>query len=234
MKRFKPIRSTCCTTVFATMAMALPGGCESDMTGVITKDVGAFRRIEKSPTPVPAEVLSQAKAVAIFSSTQAGVVLGGKGGVGVFLKRLDDGFSPPLAIDLIEGSIGLQIGAQSEDSVYVFKTDEAVKRFLTKGRYAVAQAAGSFGTGSGSTDPVDVSKTDVVVYTNATGVYGGVVVGGSGFKIDEDLNRKTYGADVTTDMIVNGKVKPPPGATVLWKLLKSEETAKNRQATAKE
>ena len=218
----------------ATFGMSLITGCESDMTGVITKDVSAFRRIEKSPTPVPSEVLAKAKAVAIFSSTQAGFVVGGKGGVGVFLKRLDDGFSPPLAVDLIEGSLGLQIGAQSEDSIYIFKTDDSVKRFLTKGRYAVAQAAGSFGTGSGSTDPVDISKEDVVVYSSATGVYGGLVVGGSGFKIDEDLNRKTYGQDVTTDMIVNGKVKPPPGAGVLWKLLKTEETTPTHQATAKE
>ena len=231
MKRVRQVSSLLLST---TVGMTVITGCESDMTGVITKDVSAFRRIENSPTPVPPEVLSKAKAVAIFSSTQAGLVLGGKGGVGVFLKRLDDGFSPPLAIDLIEGSLGLQIGAQSEDAIYLFKTDQSVKRFLTKGRYAVAQAAGSFGTGSGSTDPVDISKEDVVVYSNATGVYGGLVVGGSGFKIDEELNRKTYGEHVTTDMIVNGKVPPPPGAGVLWKLLKTEETAHSHHATAKE
>ena len=40
-----------------------------------------------------------------------------------------------------------------------------------------------------------------------------------GFTIDEALNRRTYGKDVTTDMIVNGKVEAPPGTRVLWKLL---------------
>ncbi|MEE2681087.1 MAG: lipid-binding SYLF domain-containing protein [Planctomycetota bacterium] len=213
------------------LLLSLLSGCESDMTGVISKDVAAFRRIEQSKNPVPADVLAQARAVAIFSSTQAGVILGGKGGVGVFMKRLDDGFSPPLAIDLIEGSVGLQIGAQNEDSVYIFKTDAAVERFLTNGRYAVAQAAGSFGQGSGSTHPVDVSRNDVVVYTDAQGVYGGLVVGGSGFKIDEALNRKTYGQDVTTDMIVNGEVTPPPGTLVLWKLIKTEESGDALHAT---
>lgn len=220
--------------LIGTLCLGFLTGCESDMTGVISKDVGAFRRIEKSKNPVPADELAKAKAVAIFSSTQAGVVLGGKGGVGVFMKRLGDEFSPPLAIDLIEGSIGLQIGAQNEDSVYIFKTDASVERFLTKGRYAVAQAAGSFGDGSGSTDPVDVSKSDVIVYTAAQGVYGGLVVGGSGFKIDEELNRKTYGKDVTTEMIVNGKVKPPPGTMVLWKLIKTEESAHPQHATGAE
>ena len=203
----------------AVLLLAVATGCESDMTGVITKDVQSFRRIEQSSTPVPRELIDRARGIAIFSSTQAGVVVGGKGGVGVFLKRLEDGFSPPLAVDLIQGSIGLQIGAQSEDSVFVFLTDEAVDRFLTKGRYAVAQAAGSFGTGSGTTDPVDLARDEVRVFTDAAGVYGGLVVGGSGFTIDEALNRRTYGQDVTTDMIVNGKVEAQPGTRVLWKLL---------------
>ena len=123
MKRARQISSLFLSATFGITVIA---GCESDMTGVITKDVSAFRRIENSPTPVPPEVLADARAVAIFSSTQAGLVLGGKGGVGVFLKRLDDGFSPPLAIDLIEGSLGLQIGAQSEDAIYIFKTDQSV------------------------------------------------------------------------------------------------------------
>ena len=222
------------TALLGALLLSPLAGCESDMTGVISKDVNAFRRIEKSKNPIPADVLAQAKAVAIFSSTQAGVVLGGKGGVGVFMKRLDDGFSPPLAIDLIEGSVGLQIGAQNEDSVYIFKTDAAVERFLKNGRYAVAQAASSFGEGSGSTDPVDVSRSDVVVYTDAQGVYGGLVVGGSGFKIDEKLNRKTYGQHVTTDMIVNGKVDPPPGTLVLWKLIKADESGRAIHATGAE
>ena len=229
-----PAQSATRTVLFGILTLGLFAGCESDMTGVISKDVGAFRRIEKSKTPVPPEALAQAKAVAIFSSTQAGIVLGGKGGVGVFMKRLGNDFSPPLAVDLIEGSIGLQIGAQNEDSVYIFKTDAAVERFLTKGRYALAQASGSFGEGSGSTDPVDVSKSDVVVYTDAQGVYGGLVLGGSGFKIDEELNRKTYGQDVTTEMIVNGKVTPPPGTMVLWKLIRTEQSGETLHATGAE
>ena len=228
------VKSATRALLFGTLALGLFAGCESDMTGVISKDVEAFRRIEKSKTPVPAHALAEAKAVAIFTSTQAGIVLGGKGGVGVFMKRLGDGFSPPLAIDLIEGSVGLQIGAQNEDSVYIFRTDAAVERFLKQGRYAVAQASGSFGEGSGSTDPVDVSKNDVIVFTDAQGVYGGLVVGGSGFKIDEELNQKTYGRDVTTDMIVNGKVPPPPGTLVLWKLIKTEESVHDYQATGAE
>ena len=223
-----------CRAIMVTALAGVLGGCASDMIGVISSDVAAFRRVESSKGAIPPAVLAQARGVAIFSSTQAGIVLGGKGGVGVFMKRLGDGFSPPLAIDLIEGSVGLQIGAQNEDSVYIFRTDAAVERFLKQGRYAVAQASGSFGEGSGSTDPVDVSKNDVIVFTDAQGVYGGLVVGGSGFKIDEELNQKTYGRDVTTDMIVNGKVPPPPGTLVLWKLIKTEESVHDYQATGAE
>jgi lipid-binding SYLF domain-containing protein len=194
------------------------------MTDVIAKDVKAFRRIESSQGTIPPDVLRQAKAVAIFASTQAGVLIGGKGGNGVFMKRLDDGFSPPLAIDLVEGTVGLQLGAQDEDAVYIFKTDAAVKRFLETGRYAVAHAQGSFGESSGRTGHADISQDDIQLYVRSSGVYGGLLLGGTGFSIDEDLNRKTYGPGVTTEMIVNGKVDPPPGTLVLWKLVKKEES----------
>jgi lipid-binding SYLF domain-containing protein len=194
------------------------------MTDVIAKDVKAFRRIESSQGTIPPEVLRQAKAVAIFASTQAGVLIGGKGGSGVFMKRLEDGFSPPLAIDLIEGTIGLQLGAQNEDAVYIFKTDAAVKHFLETGRYAIAHAQGSFGENASRTDPADISKDDIQLYFRSSGIYGGLVLGGMGFSIDEDLNRKTYGPDVTTEMIVNGEVDPPLGTLVLWKLVKTEES----------
>ena len=208
------------TSLIMLCGMILSVGCSSDMTGVLSKNVVAFRDIEASETPVPPEILAEAKAVAIFSSTQAGLIFGGKGGDGVFVKRNDGGFSPPLAVDLIQGSVGLQVGAQNESMVYVFRTDAAVNHFLQTGRYAIAQAAGSFGDGSGATDPIDFSKKDVLVYSQAKGLYGGVVVGGMGFKIDEDLNAKTYDG-ATTSQILSGDVNPPHGTNVLWKMLKS-------------
>lgn len=197
-------------------------GCASTMTDVIAKDVKAFRNVESSQGAIPTETLAQAKGIAIFSSTQAGVIFGGKGGDGVFMKRLDDGFSPPLAVDLVEGTVGLQLGAQSEDAVYIFKTDAAVEHFLTTGRYAIAHAQGSFGEESAKTKPAELKESDVQVYVNATGVYGGLLLGGAGFAIDEDMNRKTYGDHVTTDMIVNGEVPPPAGTLVLWNLIDND------------
>ena len=190
------------------------------MTGVLSNNVVAFRDIEASDTPIPPEVLDQAKAVAIFSSTQAGLIFGGKGGDGVFLSNEPATTSlPPLAVDLIQGSVGLQIGAQSESMVYIFKTNAAVDHFLETGRYAIAQAAGSFGDGSGTTDPIDLSENDVLVYSKAKGLYGGVVVGGMGFKIDEDLNAKTYNG-ASTSRILSGDVTIPHGTNVLWNMLK--------------
>lgn len=208
-------------TIASAAFLILLGGCASDMTGVISSDVAAFRRIESSKGAIPDHVIREAKAIAIFSSTQAGLIIGGKAGDGLFMKRVNDGWSAPLAIDLIEGSIGLQIGAQTEDIVYVFTTDASVRRFLDEGRYAVAQMSGSFGENSGQADGADLPTNPVTIYNRTSGVYGGMVVGGKGFAIDEDLNRKTYGPDVTTDQIVNGKVSPPAGTSVLWKLLET-------------
>ena len=207
------------TPLILLWAAILSVGCSSDMTGVLSNNVVAFRDIEASDTPIPPEVLDQAKAVAIFSSTQAGLIFGGKGGDGVFVKRTGDDFSPPLAVDLIPGSVGLQIGAHRESMVYLFKTNAAVDHFLETGRYAIAQAAGSFGDGSGTTDPIELSENDVLVYSKAKGLYGGVGVGGMGFKIDEDLNAKTYNG-ASTSRILSGDVTIPHGTNVLWNMLK--------------
>ena len=212
-------------TVAIGALLGVLGGCASDMTGVISSDVTAFRRIEASKGAIPDHVLAGARAVAIFSSTQAGLVIGGKGGDGLFVKRLEDGWSPPLAVDLVEGTIGLQIGAQSEDIVYIFNTDEAVRRFLEEGRYAVAEMSGSFGETAGRSDGAELPTDPVAIYNRTSGVYGGMVVGGKGFAIDMELNRRTYGPDVTVDQIVNGRVDPPPGTLVLWKLLDTGETS---------
>lgn len=201
------------------IASILLAGCASDMTGVLATDVAAIRRLEQDNGPIPRDLLAQARGIAIFSSTKAGFILGGKGGSGVFLKRLDGGFSPPLAIDLIEGTIGLQVGAETEDAVFVFKTDAAVDRFLKHGRYAVAEAAGSFGNASDRTGHFEFDAKDVTILVHSSGVYGGAVLGGTGFSIDEKLNRETYGQTVTTKQIVNGKVDAPHGTLVLWKLL---------------
>ena len=57
-----------------------------------------------------------------------------------------------------------------------------------------------------------------MVYSEAKGLYGGVVVGGMGFKIDESLNSKTYDG-ATTTQILAGDVDPPHGTKVLWKIL---------------
>jgi lipid-binding SYLF domain-containing protein len=209
-------------TIASTALLFLLGGCASDMTSVISSDVAAFRRIESSKGAIPDHVLEDAKAIAIFSSTQAGLIIGAKGGDGLFMKKLDDGWSAPLAIDLIEGSIGLQIGAQNEDIVYVFTTDASVRRFLDEGRYAVAQMSGSFGESAGQADGAELPTNPVSIYNRTSGVYGGMVVGGKGFAIDHDLNQKTYGRDVTTEQIVSGKVTPPAGTSVLWKLLETE------------
>ena len=219
-KSERTIRSLLLGTTLAMLA-----GCASDMTGVISSDVTAFRRIEASSGAIPGHVIQGAKAVAIFSSTQAGFLIGAKGGNGLFVKRTEDGWSPPLAIDLVEGTIGLQIGAQREDIVYVFTTDESVNRFLDEGRYAVAEMSGSFGNRSGRSSGAELPTDPVTIYTRASGVYGGMIVGGMGFSIDDELNRRTYGPEVTTEQIVNGDVTPPPGSLVLWNLLDGSDTS---------
>jgi lipid-binding SYLF domain-containing protein len=56
-------------------------------------------------------------------------------------------------------------------------------------------------------------------YMRSEGVFGGLLVGGVTFMTADKVNRELYGPDVTTSDIVEGKVKPPAGTTILWQAL---------------
>ena len=53
-----------CRAIMTTALAGVLGGCASDMIGVISSDVAAFRRVESSKGAIPPAVLAQARGVA--------------------------------------------------------------------------------------------------------------------------------------------------------------------------
>src|SRR3546814_7896369 len=59
---------------------------------------------------------------------KGGFIIGAEGGSGVFLARGTDGsWSPPAFYTLGAGSIGLQIGGEVKEVVFVMMSDKAVR-----------------------------------------------------------------------------------------------------------
>ncbi|HVO03363.1 MAG TPA: lipid-binding SYLF domain-containing protein, partial [Candidatus Cybelea sp.] len=72
--------------------------------------------------------VKRAKAIMIFPDIfKAGLVIGGQGGSGLLLVRdAAKGWSQPAFYTLVEGSLGLQIGGQSSQTVFTIMSDKAL------------------------------------------------------------------------------------------------------------
>jgi lipid-binding SYLF domain-containing protein len=199
-----------------TLVALLATGCSAPtMSERISKSIGNLSDVQASASPVDAEIFREARGIAILDETQAGLVIGGAGGRGLLMRRLDTGWSAPCAIRVEGFSIGVTVGGEGRNVVIVFSTDEAIDKFVADGSYFLAQAQGTFGDAYGRTsDPAD-RRDQVHVYAVAGGVYGTCALGSIGFKIDHDANVAAYGAGVSEWDILDGKVPAPAGQAAL-------------------
>ena len=181
-----------------------------------TKGLSAFNRVQASKVPVPKEELDACAGVALIKAFNAGVVFGAMGGDGILVKRLETGWSPPLAIGIFQGTFGAQIGAEGVDIVFVFKDAQSLADFVHKGVFFYA---GASGTAANATGQTVASGPPVQAYVSAGGLYGGATIGGCGITIDREANAKAYGENWTVEDVISGKVATPPGGVLVSETL---------------
>lgn len=177
-----------------------------------TKGLSAFNRVQASKMPVPKEELDACAGVALIKAFNAGVVFGAMGGDGILVKRLGEGWSPPLAIGIFQGTFGAQIGAEGVDIVFVFSDAQSLADFVHKGVFFYA---GASGTAANATGQSVASGPPVKAYVSAGGLYGGATIGGCGITINRDANAKAYGDSWTVEDVISGKVPTPPGGVLV-------------------
>ena len=199
--------------ILALAACATPVGTRT------AEAVTIVRGFQAGDRPIPTAVFETAKGIAVLREGTGAFIIGGSGGEGVFVKRSGMTWSAPVAINAAGATIGLQAGVQSRDLVIVMNTDEEVNKFLSDGIYGVAEASAV--AGPAKTDPKNAGGPvpATYYYMRSEGVFGGLLVGGVTFMTADKVNREMYGPDVTTSEIVEGKVKPPAGTTILWQAL---------------
>ncbi|KJR83367.1 uncharacterized protein SPSK_04569 [Sporothrix schenckii 1099-18] len=169
-----------------------------------------MRTVDKGK--IPADVIANAKGLAIFTGFRAAMYLAGSGGSGIVLARLSDGtWSPPSAFSVRSGGVGLAYGVDVYDCVCVLNTQAAVDAY-TKPEMSfggvVALAAGPIG---GTADMKDIKP--VWTYTKSRGLYGGLTLDGTVIKERPDVNADFYGAKLTSAQILNGEIPTQDGAS---------------------
>ncbi|BEI87847.1 uncharacterized protein CcaverHIS019_0105650 [Cutaneotrichosporon cavernicola] len=200
---------------------------EFTVSGVMTTDKKTKRKVLRK---VPPSVLKEAKGLAIFTSMRSGIApIGGAGGAGVVVGRLEDGsWSAPASISPQNLSTGFLIGIDVYDCILVIRTQKALESFfghkVTLGT-EIAVAAGPYGAGAG----VEAGReaAPVFSYVKSRGMYAGVEVVGQVFVSRFDENAEMYHwPGVKAGDILTGKVKMPREAAELQSAL--EDAASGR------
>lgn len=193
---------------------------KADATAKIQESAKAFKEVaSKKGAGIPAGVLSAAKAVAVFPGlVKAGFLVGGFGGRGVLVQRLDGGkWSAPAIFKMGGASLGLQIGAQSTELVLVIMNDKGMRAFMNdSAKFGVDAgiAAGPTGEGYGTS-----FKADILSYAVSKGAFVGLNLEGSGVELEKDYVKALYGKPLTTAQILSGQAPQPAAAQELYKLL---------------
>ncbi len=144
---------------------------------------------------IPQQVLQNAQAIVITNQFKAGFFFGIKDGYGVIMVRRADGsWSLPAMIAAGEASLGLQLGANAIETVYILNDAEIARR-LYKGRFNIGvDAAAIAGPRVAETTRInrEILATPILVYTKKQGLFAGATVKAGWIAANNVGNRYFY------------------------------------------
>jgi len=163
---------------------------------------------------IPAQVIQNAKGLAIFTTMRTGLWMSGAGGSGILVGRLPDGsWSPPSGILLHTAGLGFLVGVDIYDCVVVINTEAALQAF-TKIRCTlgseISVAAGPIGAGGILESEIHKRQAPIFTYLKSRGFYAGIQVDGTVIIERTDENERFYGHRIPVGDILTGKVRHPP------------------------
>jgi SH3 domain-containing YSC84-like protein 1 len=184
----------------------------SDETELVAHATRVAEHMKSDPAFAAAhDMLGRARAVLIVPGlVKGGFVFGAEGGNGVLLKRTGHGWSSPAFYSMGSASFGLQIGLEKAEIVLLIMSDRALhgieqdefKIGAGGGITAVTLSSGAEGATSGH-------GGDIVVWTSATGAYGGLTFNGSVIKPRHEWNADYYGHKASVNAILSSSVRNP-------------------------
>jgi lipid-binding SYLF domain-containing protein len=176
--------------------------------------------MKASDKGIPQDLMNKATCVVVVPNLKkAAFIVGAKYGRGFAMCRRPSGtgWTAPAAIRIEGGSFGLQIGGAEQDVILLVMNQSGMKRLLedkfTLGGEATA-AAGPIGRdASAQTDAA--LKAEMLSYSRARGLFGGLSLQGATLRPDTDANRELYGRAATNREILANDVKAPDSAAKL-------------------
>src|ERR1700722_17599708 len=215
--------------VFASITFARDRDRAKKEDDRITNSSTVMREILNVPDNILRDLLDKVRCVVILPSVlKAAFVIGGDYGRGTMVCRTGKNFSGPWgapAMYALEGgSVGLQIGGEATDFVFLIMNDRGANSLLHSKVKLGADASIAAGP-VGRTTAADTDaylRSEILSYSRARGVFVGVSLEGSTLRPDNKADRALYGRDVTAAQIVReSEVRTPSIANSLIAQLES-------------
>jgi SH3 domain-containing YSC84-like protein 1 len=157
-------------------------------------------------------LLKKARGVFICPALLKGAfVVGVSGGSGVFLTRGEKTWYGPAFYTIGGASFGLQIGGQSSEVVLVAMTERGVMSLLSTSAKLGADVGVAVGpVGIGAAAATANLSADIISFSRAKGLYGGLSLDGAVVAVRDSLNEAYYGRTASpSDILIRHDVRNP-------------------------
>lgn len=172
---------------------------------------------------IPKNMLKDARAVVIFSdSVRAGLFVTGQFAQGVALVRSGSGgWSAPSFFRMSGVGVGLQIGGDVSDVVFVVTGQEGIDDLLENRFTMGADASAAAGEKGRQVKASSNARTHMMAYGRSKGLFAGMSFDGAVIKQDAGANEKYYGKKLTArQILIDGKASKTAEAASLISTLK--------------
>jgi SH3 domain-containing YSC84-like protein 1 len=185
---------------------------ESSTDTRLRHSMEAFQDTIKSPDKgIPQDLLNKAQCVMIVPDLVKGAFfVGGKYGRG-FASCRHGGWSSPAAVRIEGGSFGLQLGGSSTDFIMLVMNRRGMDRLLGDKFTIGADIEGAAGpVGRETSAQTDaVLHAEILTWSRARGLFGGISLEGATLRPDGGENRKLYGHEISNREILEAGVPTP-------------------------
>lgn len=216
----------------AVLLSLLPGvarAADKDIDDRITASGNVLKELLGSDHGIPLSVLNKSECVIVLPSVKkGGFLIAAQYGRGVMTcrggKNFDGAWGAPIMMQSSGGSFGLQAGGQSTDFVILVMNDKGARAVIhgkAKLGADASVAAGPVGRDAEASTNAGMSA-QMLSYSRASGVFGGVSLSGTSLGPDGGANEKVYGKKITGEEIASGSVQAPASASDLLAILKEK------------
>jgi len=154
---------------------------------------------------IPADVLQRARGIIIVNQFRAGLVIGINDGYAVVMvRRPDNTWSLPALLAAGGGSLGFQIGASANETIYVLMDDATPRMLFNQRLHVGVDAKAVAGPRAATSEHIneEILNTPILVYRKDRGAYIGANLKAGWLTRNDRANRSLYNTTYTLPEIL--------------------------------